>query len=456
MLSLSSRDTTTPDAKLPTETARICKSCGAGHFREGASVCHGCGRSLDGAQIVAGVFRIENVATQPAERITANDEERQRQGFELQTTFQWAVRDQKADISAGAAADADGPVVQLVYGPGATITRLNLGLRRRSAPEVFGFNIDPISGHWARNEDESTEAVAPTTAKPQRIVPSVQDRKNALLVKPADEELDEVTFATVQHALLRGIESVFQLEEGEVLAEPMPRRDERKGFLLYEATEGGAGVLTRLVAEQDSLAEIAARALLVLHFDVESDRLPEDERGLTDLAGTSCVAACYRCLMSYYNQPDHELLDRRNEKARRILLRLARSTTQVKAGPAAPPAPDAQGEAPADAGKATPRKAGKAAPAKPPPEVEPDSALCRWLALAAERGLPVPDPEPHVDGKARFPLVWRQHYAAAVLGKANKAAVDRLLNSGFEVIVFEGSEESWSEPFAALAAALGR
>ena len=24
-----------------------------------------------------------------------------------------------------------------------------------------------------------------------------------------------------------------------------------------------------------------------------------------------CVAACYRCLLSYYNQPDHELLDRR-------------------------------------------------------------------------------------------------------------------------------------------------
>ena len=28
--------------------------------------------------------------------------------------------------------------------------------------------------------------------------------------------------------------------------------------------------------------------------------------------GTACVAACYRCLMSYYNQPDHELIDRRD------------------------------------------------------------------------------------------------------------------------------------------------
>src|SRR6516165_5774261 len=38
-----------------------------------------------------------------------------------------------------------------------------------------------------------------------------------------------------------------------------------------------------------------------------------------------CVAGCYRCLLSYYNQPDHELIDRKNADALTILLRLARS-----------------------------------------------------------------------------------------------------------------------------------
>ena len=42
--------------------------------------------------------RIENVATQPAERITPNDEERQRHGYELQTTFEWAIRDHLLDV----------------------------------------------------------------------------------------------------------------------------------------------------------------------------------------------------------------------------------------------------------------------------------------------------------------------------------------------------------------------
>ena len=72
---------------------RICKNCGAGHFNEKDSICHACDVPLGDAEIIGNIYRIENVATQPTERITANDEERQRQGFELQTTFEWAERD---------------------------------------------------------------------------------------------------------------------------------------------------------------------------------------------------------------------------------------------------------------------------------------------------------------------------------------------------------------------------
>ena len=38
-----------------------------------------------------------------------------------------------------------------------------------------------------------------------------------------------------------------------------------------------------------------------------------------------CVKGCYRCLLSYYNQPDHEEIDRTNNTVQTILLRLARS-----------------------------------------------------------------------------------------------------------------------------------
>ncbi|MCK5805562.1 MAG: DUF1998 domain-containing protein, partial [Lentisphaeria bacterium] len=326
LLSLSHRDATTPDINLPTKAVRICTRCGAGHFEDQASMCHACGNSLGTAEVVNNVYRIENVATQPTERITANDEERLRQGFDLQTTFEWAIRDHIPDVRRGIASDEQGEIARLAYGAGATITRLNKGLRRRADKKVLGFLIDPVSGYWAKNVDDGDETPDPTASPRQWIVPSVQDRKNALLFEPALGTLDEITLATVQHALLRGIEAVFQLEEGEVLAEPMPTRNDRNSFLLYEATEGGAGVLTRLVAEPTILAGVARTALQVMHFAIDDDGpLPENPSELIDQPGTACVAACYRCLMSYYNQPDHEVIDRRNEAARDMLLRLGRA-----------------------------------------------------------------------------------------------------------------------------------
>jgi superfamily II DNA/RNA helicase len=435
MLSLSQTQAATPDAKLPTKAVRICSDCGAGHFGDEASNCHACGLSLGDAEIVKDTYRIENVATQHAERITANDEERKRQGFDLQTTFEWALRDGVLDVRKGAAVDAEGEVVRLAYGAGATITRLNKGLRRRAVKSAYGFTIDPVSGFWARNEDDADEPKDPTVVPRQRIVPCVQDRKNALLLRPVAGELDEQALATVQHALLRGIEAVFQLEEGEVLAEPMPTRDERNGFLLYEATEGGAGVLTRLVAEPGKLAEIAREALGVMHFDLgeNGDKLPKDAKSLADVPGTSCVAACYRCLMSYYNQPDHELIDRRNETARELLLRLARSSTQGLKEPA---------------GLSKQEVAAVTGEAK--------TASARWLQRAAEAGIPGPDPEPLVEGDTRLPLVWRDHYVVALLEAAPSEVVARLQDRGFEVVDFEGDEKGWAQLLPRLAKVLGR
>ncbi len=114
--------------------------------------------------------------------------------------------------------------------------------------------------------------------------------------------------ATIQHALLRGIETVFQLEKGEVLAEPMPTARARNGFLFYEATEGGAGVLTRLVAEPTLARRWRAWPCASCTSTSPSGPVAggSERRTRLDRAGTECVAGCYRCLLSYYNQPDHD------------------------------------------------------------------------------------------------------------------------------------------------------
>lgn len=431
LLTAGHRESATPDTRLPTKAVRICTNCGAGHFRDDVSMCHACGASLGDAEVVRNTYRIENVATYPAEHITANDEERQRQGFELQTTFEWAIRDQEIDVRLATASDDDGEIAHLAYGPGATITRLNKGLRRRANKAMLGFHIDPVSGYWAKSDDEDADEreVDPTAAPRQWIVPSVQDRKNALLFRPVGDDLSEVTLTTVQHALLRGIEAVFELEEGEMLAEPMPTRDLRNAFLLYEATEGGAGVLTRLVSQPESLAEVARTALQIMHLAVEDDEpsLPASPSDLADRLDASCVAACYRCLMSYYNQPDHELLDRRDDDARAMLLRLARGHTS--------PAEDEQST---DASL-----------------VGGDTREGRWRAEASRREIPAPDPNPLAAGDRSICSVWRKHYVAALIAEADIAALQPLEDLGFEVIQFE-DPATWNVAFARLASALGK
>jgi superfamily II DNA/RNA helicase len=430
MFSLNHQASATADVRLPTKTVRICKACGAGHWTDEASMCHACSASLGDAEIVNHTYRIENVSTQPAERITANDEERQRQGFELQTTFEWATRDHALDVRRGVALDEDGEIARLAYGPGATITRLNKGLRRRKNRTQLGFRMDPVSGYWAKNEDEDDEPSDPTASPRQWIVPSVQDRKNALLLQPTDAELSQVTLTTVQHALLRGIEAVFQLEEGEILAEPMPQRDTRTGFLFYEATEGGAGVLTRLVAEPEHLAMVAREALAIMHFDL-SNGLPATATTFVDAPGTACVAACYRCVMSYFNQPDHEQLDRRNEHARGFLLRLARGRltgleAPVSRRPTELPSISSGGDLPS-----------------------------AWRTYARERELPAPDSEPFVIDEYTVALVWRGHYVAALFADSDDLAA-KLENKGFEVVVLGEIEALWSEPTSSVAKLLGR
>jgi hypothetical protein len=133
--------------------------------------------------------------------------------------------------------------------------------------------------------------------------------------------------ATLQAALKRGIELVFQIEESELVAEPLPTQDERKALLFYEAAEGGAGVLTRLATEPDALAQVASKALELMHHHLPSgpwtvDGLPALEVKRSD-GSSICEAGCYQCLLSYFNQPDHEHINRRDPNALGLLVALA-------------------------------------------------------------------------------------------------------------------------------------
>jgi len=186
------------------------------------------------------------------------------------------------------------------------------------------------------------------------------------------------TIVTVQHALMRGTEVVFQLEEGEVLGEPLPARDNRRAILAYEATEGGAGVLSRLIEDPQALGKVAREALTLMHFEKVDEAIAAgDAKLLVSRDGEACVRGCYRCLLSYFNQPDHELIDRTSDEAKQMLVDLARGQVVLAAMP---------GKSPEG-----------------------------WANAFKDAGLPLPDGSPVCFSEQEMSFAWRSHFIAACI-----------------------------------------
>ncbi|MFM7537604.1 MAG: helicase-related protein, partial [Acidimicrobiales bacterium] len=297
------------DEAMLTRSAKICEACGYLHeVKPNAPVdqCQSCGVHLGAA--LTELFRLQNVVTKRRERINSDEEERRRQGYELRTGIRFA---DNGPLRA-TAMFADEVVASLRYGHSATIWRINMGWRRRKPSDRPGFALDLERGYWAKRQDDSDEESEqdPMSGKVRTVIPYVDDTRNALIVDPAglpDDELDRMKLmASLQAALKTAIQVTFQLEDAELAVESLPSNRDRRVIMIYESAEGGAGVLRRLVEDPMALAQVARTALDLAHFDPDTG----EDKGRAPGATEDCEAACYDCLLSYGNQPDHQHLDR--------------------------------------------------------------------------------------------------------------------------------------------------
>jgi len=320
-----------PDAaspELPTTSIKQCETCGYMHPLNGTvgpDVCERCGAELKVR--LGSLFRMQSVTTRRRDRISSDEEERLKRGYELRTGVRFAVRDGMPSFRS-AAVQIDGkPAMKLSYGDATTIWRLNMGWRRRKDQGQHGFVLDVQSGRWQRADSEvfnDEDVSQPGAAHTARVIPYVEDRRNVLLIDPQGK-LSVEQFTSLQAALKNAIQLTYDLEDNELAAELLPDRDRPMSMLLYESAEGGAGVLRRLVDDPDGIAEVARRALEICHFDADGTDLRRSDRMKED-----CEAACYFCLMSYSNQRDHQLLDRHT--IRDLLLDLTRATMEASPG----------------------------------------------------------------------------------------------------------------------------
>lgn len=312
------------DDSLETNRAKICDRCGYLHpiaDAAGPDNCELCGAHLPPE--LTQLFRLRNVSTKRRDRISSDEEERLRLGYDLLATIRFAEHGKGLSFRAATIEHDGKTLAKLTYGDSATIWRINLGWRRRRNRTQYGFLLDREQGLWERNEqtDRSDDQDA-FSARVERVVPYVKDHKNCLLLEPL-VALNERIMASLQAALKNAIQIVYQLEDNELAAEPLPNAENRRCILLYESAEGGAGVLRRLVNDPNAVAIIAKQALELCHFDPVTGT---DQRRAPH-AKEDCEAACYDCLMSYGNQRDHENLDR--QVIHDILLQFSQARTAV-------------------------------------------------------------------------------------------------------------------------------
>ncbi len=436
-LNVGSADHISSNSQLATISSLVCSQCGYGHVGDVGGPqpvvnrCENCDALLTEHDWVRELYRIETVETVAVERISINDEDRQRQGFELQTTYRFlpgpdnVVQQRKSDVRHG-----NEDLAELTYAPAARLWRINRGWRRRKDKELLGFYINPITGTWSKQDEPGGEQKDDTDeglldrVPNQRIVPFVEDHRNLLILKPA-HPLSLEAMATLQAALKRGIEMTFQIEESELVAEPLPKADERRALMFYEAAEGGAGVLTRIASDPASLAQVASNALKLLHHNT-----PEGPWKLEDLSALEqtnalgnhiCEAGCYQCLLSYFNQPDHENINRRNVDALKVLVALANAEVKPKRVP----------------------------PPKPASETNNDR-LQLWLEALSAAGLRRPDAlQVSVNhGAATAAGQYKSARALVFLDAIESETAALLTDKGWQVLNFSDPSQ-WQAQFAA-------
>ncbi|HEY3282617.1 MAG TPA: DEAD/DEAH box helicase [Armatimonadota bacterium] len=289
--------------------ARFCEECGYLHEGDGVGVdtCDNCGSPLgtENSLHAKRLFEMSTVRGSVVERITCDEEERLREGFRITTHFRCSPGQDGLPLAERAHVSLSGglPLMEVLHAPQATLWRVNHGWRRSELP---GFTLDPTTGRWANRPDETPNPDGSNQSL-AGVRPFVRDTRNLLLLTPAVTDafapgllVSDRFLAALGYALQRGIQAVFQVEQNEVAVERIGRGPNQR-LLLWEAAEGGTGVWPRLLEEPDALAQVAREALRICHFDPDSGA---DERA------DDCSRACYDCLLSYSNQPDHAKLDR--------------------------------------------------------------------------------------------------------------------------------------------------
>lgn len=238
-------------------------------------------------------------------RITCEEEERMSRGFNIDKYFTIDGGDMDR-IQEATVGSADIPLLRLRYIPAARLVDVNHGWKNQKEE---GFLIGMTSGNWSG----------------RNLKPDAQDNEEHRLVRLWTSNVSDALYIepiqalgltpdgviTLQHALKRAVETVFQVESGEIGVNLMGNA-ECPNILIYEAAEGSLGILSQLLEEPEAFHKVIESAQEICRFDDEEYKAP----------------ASYKDLLSYFNQSDHQAIDRHLIKDALEKLKAAKSEIQ--------------------------------------------------------------------------------------------------------------------------------
>ncbi|MBV5330081.1 MAG: DEAD/DEAH box helicase [Chlorobium sp.] len=280
------------DSEASQSEARISKK--AGYFltsdQKDLEICPFTGLTLGDSANKEHLHHLLEMSESRAEevdRISCEEEERVSRGFDIKTYFS-VDGGQLERIKKAKVLTSENTLLNLRFIPAARLVHVNYRWR---AQHSDGFPIGLVSGDWRSSIPDSDSNFKEEFRLIKLWTSNMADALYIEPVQPLGLTPDGVI--TLQHALKRAIEAVFQVESNEigVVAVGDP---EAPNILLYEAAEGSLGILSQFVDNVDVFHNVIKQAYQLCQYDKEEYKAP----------------ACYDDLLSYYNQRDHRIIDR--------------------------------------------------------------------------------------------------------------------------------------------------
>jgi len=290
------------EEETPFEPVLICPECDyilLGEKAQSSPVCPNCGVSFEEEHPNMNGMEFPDMYAIGRQNITSDEEERVRLGYDVVLYYDMGERTEDYIVK------SENSAFEAKYEHNGSIIKVNKGARKDREGFVFCSACNEwLSGEKAEKHTEEGRYKCYRNATEEDIIRGVylfakgyHDVVNLDIPLPEDipEGDEEAFYVSVKESILQGMQISLNVEEDEIKALTVqdPNEEGHYRIVIFEKAEGGVGVVKAL-KDRHRLKEILKQARIILH---------EGEEG--------CQKACYECLLSYYNQGEHELLDRR-------------------------------------------------------------------------------------------------------------------------------------------------